>query len=296
MKRKSSDPVVRIGHCQAICRPGDFEANLSRVVEGLQRAELERVQVLCFPECFLTGYFNREGRARRHAFALESRQVRHVLARTRRFDVTFIVGFNECRGRDLYNTAMVVHRGKLHGAYRKCSAYLPFHRQGREFPVFKRDGLTFGVVICSDGGYIEPTRILALKGARVVFAPHANYIEGKNVLGHFTRVRADHTARAVENEVWFVRGNHVISGRDPATEGPLGVGYGDSYIMDPNGEIVVRSRRHQEDFIFADVELPSSKKTGRGSRGLGRSLWSARELGALLVEAAATPSPASRRG
>jgi len=41
------------------------------------------------------------------------------------------------------------------------------------------------------------------------------------------------------------------------------VGYGDSYIMDTGGEIVVRSRRHGEDFIVADVDA----NTGRTWRG-----------------------------
>ena len=285
IKPEVAPPMIRIGHCQAICQAGNFELNLARVVEGLKRAARERVKILCFSECFLTGYFDREGPARRSSFALDSPRVRRLLARTRRFDTTFIVGFNEEQGQQLYNTALVARRGRLLGAYRKCSAYLPFHRQGREFPVFEHDGLKFGVVICSDGGYIEPTRILALKGAQVVLAPHANYIQGKDLLGHFMRVRADHAARAVENNIWFVRGNNVIPGRDPATKGYAGVGYGDSYIMDPNGEIVVRSRRHQEDFIFADVPLVSPRR-------MRRSRWSAQEFGTALAEAAGK-APAS---
>jgi hypothetical protein len=61
-----------------------------------------------------------------------------------------------------------------------------------------------------------------------------------------------------------------------------GVGYGDSYIVDPNGEIVVRSRRGQEDFIFADVD----PKIQDRSWGVGRSLYSFREFGKHLQEAA----------
>lgn len=33
-----------------------------------------------------------------------------------------------------------------------------------------------------------------------------------------------------------------------------GVGYGDNYIMAPNGENMVRSRRQVEDFITAGIE------------------------------------------
>ena len=273
---------MRIGHSQAACKPGDFEANLRKVVEGLERARRERVAILCFPECFLTGYEDNERRVRKNAFAIDSPRMRKVLARTRRFDTTFIVGFNELRGKDLYNTALVARRGKLLGTYSKCSAYMPFHKQGREFPVFERDGVNFGVVICSDGGYIEPTRILALQGARLIFAPHYNYIGSRHLIHHFQKVRADHVARAVENCVWFVRGNQVTIGRDKGLRGD-GVGYGDSYIVDPHGEIVVRTQRHREDFIFADIDPKATDANG----GEGRSRWSAREFGKFLIEAAA---------
>ena len=192
---------MRIGHCQLESKLGDFEANLAKVVKGLERADSERVEIVCFPECFLTGYPDKEEVARKSAFAVDSPQMMKLLDRTARFEATFIVGFNETRGDDLYNTAVVVHKGHVLGTYSKCSAYMKFHKQGREFPVFERDGVKFGVIICSDGGYIEPARILALKGARIIFAPHFNYIGAKGLIGHFKHVRADHTARAVENGV-----------------------------------------------------------------------------------------------
>jgi predicted amidohydrolase len=96
-------------------------------------------------------------------------------------------------------------------------------------------------------------------------------------------VRADHIARAVENKVYFVRGNNVSLGRDPGITKSDGVGYGDSYIVDPFGEFVVRSRRHREDFIFADVDLSLTEDHAWG--GMGRSKWSAREFAKLLDEA-----------
>jgi predicted amidohydrolase len=272
---------MRIGHCQLESKPGDFDANLAKVVEGLARADRERVEVVCFPECYLTGYMDREDAVRKAAFAVHSPQMMRLLDQTGRFEATFVVGFNELRGPDLYNTAVVVHKGHILGTYSKCSAYMPFHKQGREFPVFERSGVKFGVVICSDGGYIEPARILALKGARVIFAPHFNYIGPKGVLKHFRHVRSDHTARAVENDVWFVRGNNVVVGAESGLSYD-GVGYGDSYILDPAGEILVRSRRHREDFIFADIDPAAGDKAW----GVGRSRWSAREFHTHLLAAA----------
>ena len=46
---------MRIGHCQLESKTGDFEANLGKVVKGLERADRDRVEIVCFPECFLTG-------------------------------------------------------------------------------------------------------------------------------------------------------------------------------------------------------------------------------------------------
>lgn len=274
---------MRIGHCQLEAKCGEFEANLAKVVAGLEQADRERLEIVCFPECFLTGYPDGEEIARRDAFAVDSSTMMTVLDRTASFQATCIVGFNEIRGADLYNTAAVIHAGHLLGTYSKCTAYQRFHKQGREFPVFERNGVVFGVVICSDGGYIEPTRILAVKGAQIVFAPHYNYIGQQHLLTHFRDVRSDHTARAVENRVFFVRGNNVVFGRDTGIAGYDGVGYGDSYIVDPHGEILVRSRRHQEDFVFADVDL--AQAVDRGWE-IGRSQWSFREFGQILAEAA----------
>ena len=159
---------MRIGHCQLESKCGDFETNLTKVVRGLEWADRERVEIVCFPECFLTGYPDTAELARRDAFTVDSPSMLKVLDRSSHFQATFIIGFNELRGPDLYNTAAVIQKGHLLGVYSKCSAYQAFHKQGRTFPVFERNGVKFGVVICSDGGYIEPARILAVKGAKIM--------------------------------------------------------------------------------------------------------------------------------
>lgn len=273
---------MRIAHCQLISDPDNFESNLAKVVAGMERADAISTHIVCFPECYLTGYQDDDARARRLAFSVDSPTMRRVLDALSRFNATVIVGFNETRGSKLYNTALVAHRGKLLGTYSKCFAYMPFHTQGREFPVFERDGVKFGIVICADGGYVEPARILALKGAKIIFSPHYNYIAKESLLSHFQQVRSDHIARAIENHVYFVRGNNVAPGKDEAIQGYEGVGYGDSYILDPLGEIIARSRRHHEDFIFADVDTTLQDR----SWGVGRSLYSLRELQKQLLEAA----------
>jgi len=249
----------------------------------LQRADAEKAAIVSFPECFLTGYPDTEAEARKGAFANDSDAMMKVLDATSRHDAVALVGYNEMRGADLYNTVVVAHRGHLLGTFSKCAAYQKFHKQGRTFPVWEHQGVKFGVLICADGGYIDPARILAMKGAQIIFAPHFNYISDKGLISHFMKVRADHTARAIENDVYFVRGNNVVL--DPAKSGITrnkGIGYGDSYIIDPGGEILVRSRRHLEDFIVAEIDTTSRKST---SWGISKSAWSYREFKPFLDEA-----------
>lgn len=274
---------MKIAHCQFESWCGDFEHNLQRFQEGLARADDEKAALVSFPECFLTGYPDTEEAARAGAFASDSDSMMRVLDATSRHEALAIVGFNETRGPDLYNTAAVVHRGHLLGTYSKCAAYQKFHKQGRAFPVWEHRGLKFGVLICADGGYIEPARILALKGARVIFAPHFNYIRDQGLISHFMKVRADHTARAIENSVYFLRGNNVVL--DPQKSGITrgeGVGYGDSYLLDPGGEILARTRRHVEDFLVAEVDPKVSPDRAWGT---SKSAWSWREFSPLIEEA-----------
>lgn len=275
--------AMRIAHCQFESWCGEFDHNLQRVAEGLQKAEEMKVEIVSFPECFLTGYPDTEEGARAGAFSVDSPEMHRVLDLSARHEPTLIVGFNEKRGEDLYNTVVVAHRGHLLGTYSKCAAYMRFHKQGREFPIFERNGVKFGILICADGGYIEPARILALKGARIIFAPHFNYISDKGLISHFTKVRADHCARANENSIYFVRGNNVVL--DPAKSGITrneGIGYGDSYVMDPRGEILARSQRQVEDIVVCDVDLTVKPDM---AWGLTKSAWSYREFHALVEQA-----------
>ncbi len=244
---------MRIAHSQAYCHAGDFEANLATVCEGLATAADIGVAVMSFPESFLAGYWRDEAKCRANAWTIDGPEIAHVLETTAQFPTMFMVGFNELHGDDLYNTVLLAERGELVGTYSKVFPCIAYFKPGRETPVFEKDGVKFGIIICADGGYIDPARVLALKGAQIIFAPHYNYIGAGNLIDHYVHVRNDHIARAVENQVFFVRGNNVERGTQASLESE-GVGYGDSYILDPNGQIVAAANLHAETIIWADVD------------------------------------------
>jgi predicted amidohydrolase len=263
---------VRIGHYQCVCHQGDFEKNLQTVVHGLELAAEARLDILSFPESFLTGYFREEDEARANSFAVDSPQMNEVLQRTAHFPTLFMVGFNEQRGDKLYNTVAVIDGGRVLGRYSKAMPIHGYFVPGREFPVFQKKGLTFGVVVCADGGYIEPTRILTLKGARLIFAPHFNFVG--DPIQHYQTVRSDHVARAIENGVYFLRANNVVPGRQLEGLRDLGYGYGDSYLLNPNGQVVAAAGLYDEYLMIYNFDLTKQYR----ARHATRSRKSASEL------------------
>lgn len=273
---------MRIAHLQAQCTPSNFESNIRKVLKGLERADAEAVEIISFPECFLTGYFpESEERSREHSWAIDGPEITDFLSRISRFKAMCIVGFNESAGDRLYNTVLVAEGGRLIGSYRKVFVCNEFFSSGRDFPVFEKNGIRFGVIICADGGFIEPARILALKGARIIFAPHWNEIDADGLINHFQMVKSDHVARAVENAVWFFQGNNV----NPVP-GQTRVGYGESYLLNPLGEVIAAGPRHQESFVVADIDpfAFADNSPFFEFQHKDRSLDSIKALGRILLE------------
>ncbi len=272
---------LKVAHFQCHCMSGDFDANLATVLRGIEQAVAERVDVLSFPESLLTGFFLDEERIRSTAISLDGPEFARLLAATRASPIMFMVGLGERRGDQIYNSVALCEAGAVVGVYSKAfceQGYTP----GRRFDVYEKNGVTFGIIICADGEYIEPARIQALKGARVIFAPHFNYVHPVVLIDHFLGVRNDHIARAVENRVWFLRGNCWRYGEDP-TLPYQGVAYGDSYLLDPQGDVVARAGLHRETLMAAVID--TEQYFWRGSAPTS-SRASARELGHLLIEAA----------
>lgn len=278
-----------IGHYQCKCVQGDFEANLKTVLHGLELASEGRLDIVSFPESFLTGYFASGEDARVNSLALDSTEMKEVMKRTARFDTLFMVGFNERRNGDLYNTIAVIESGRMLGRYSKAFPCHDYFTPGREFPVFEKNGLKFGVIICADGGYVEPCRILSLKRARLIFAPHYNYIS--DPIQHYQMVRNDHVARAVENGIYFLRGNNVVTKGENVEgmgDGPH-YGYGDSYLINPNGEIVAGAGLYDEYLMIYNLDLSKTYRSVHNRKSL-------RSAAALLEIFTRSVNEAARKG
>lgn len=248
---------IRIGSFQGPIVDNDFERNLNKVKQVLNQNRDKSLDFLCFPETYLSGYS--EQAVRESSIFINDQRLQEFIHSTTAFDTVILVGLSERDGDKIFNTQIVVYRGKLLGKYHKTMLTdedkLHF-ASDLEFPVFEAKGVKFGVVICADTSYVEPALLLRWKGARLLFTPHYNDIppegidtsDGKVTFWeHRSMVLNNQAALATLLKMVVVRSNVVIIGENH-------LGSGDAAIWDMNEEVVARGIPFTECVITADFD------------------------------------------
>jgi predicted amidohydrolase len=127
-------------------------------------------------------------------------------------------------------------------------------KPGNRYSVFKAYGVTFGVAICHDLVYPEVARILALKGAEIIFSPAK--INRIGLYPWHVYVRA----RALENRVPVVSPNFLRPPRFPG--GSLIVG-----VQDVGGGVVypkvLAEASASSKLLTADLDLKTARRLRR---------------------------------
>ena len=107
----------------------------------------------------------------------------NVFAKAARDHKIYVIACFYERDKDyVYNTAALIdRRGHLVGKYRKTHVHWPEMtfgvRPGADYPVFDCDFGRIGIEICYDSWFPEVSRLLALKGAKIIFLPNAGFHE-----------------------------------------------------------------------------------------------------------------------
>lgn len=243
---------VRIGLAQINTTVGDLEGNRAKVVEYLERARAENVDIIAFPELTLTGYPPEDLVFRRDFLQATQKALHSLIPQVR--DLVAIVGFVEDQAERRYNAAAVICDGQLMGIYRKhCLPNygvfdeLRYFCPGEDCLVFTDGNLIFGVTICEDLWRPNgPIAAQARAGAQVIFNISASPYEiGKSAQRHALLAK-----RTVEERVAIALCN-LVGGQDEL------VFDGQSLICDREGKLIARAKAFEEDLLIADLALPS---------------------------------------
>ena len=266
---------------------GNKAANLDKMKAKIREAARLGIDILCFPELALTGYEcseeagSRQGPCTLHREAAETipgPSTEEIARLARELDIYVILGMPEREARDgpaLYISAAVVGPEGILGSYRKLHLATPptwtevyCFRPGTELPAFDTRFGPIGVQICADfWKYPEATRLLTLKGAKIVFVPVGSAASpGKiDMMTHAT------AAAGFQYVTYVVAANHVGKERTLSY-------YGHSTIAGPRQPrlcAIYSQGGDDEEIVWATLSLENlalsrkaSQVTERGQLGL----------------------------
>lgn len=281
--------IIHVAAVQFEMRQDDKPANLATMETFVARAAAAGADIVAFPEMCLSGYnYLFECSARKlRAIAEDTARgpsVRRVQALARRHGIVVMFGMLErAAGGDLFNTYVVVdpEQGAVF-QHRKIHAFENSAiRQGECLEVFDLFGWRMGVLICYDNNLPENPRVLCLKGAEIIFAPHqtgafdmASRGMGRIPLDVWRNRYADPAAirqaidgpkgyewimkwlpsRPYDNNLFYVFPNGV------GIDGPE-VRVGCSMILDPEGIVLAETRAAGADLVVAPLSRDARLRT-----------------------------------
>lgn len=167
----------------------------------------------------------------------------------------------------------IVHYAKTHVHW--TENFVP----GRDFEVFDSSVGMLGMLICYDGAFSEPWRVLALRGARVVVNISAT---PRSFPDRYVRRRLQ--GAAISNQLFVVYANRpgsYFSGR--------------SSVIDPRGEVLVEARE-EECVLICEIDLDEVERWRNEERVfIDRRPLLYRDIGRSHVESSVLKRSSARR-
>ncbi len=222
-----------------------YEENLDKVVRGVDSCARKHADFILLPEMWLAGF---DYSAIKKLSAGDCRYAIDLLGeKARKHSVHIIAGsIPEIKGKKVFNTSYVLGPDRVIGEYRKCHLFSPLEEQkhlasGDAIRTFKARSGVIGVMICYEIRFPEVARILALKGAEIIFVPAQFPKPRLNIW------RALLAARAIENQLFIAACNRVGSDKKQSY-------FGHSLVADPYGRFAVEAGEDETELI-CDIDL-----------------------------------------
>lgn len=252
----------------------DLQHNLDVHVRFIEEAAEAGCALVEFPEVSATAHYG-DPEVTKFAEPAGNGPVYSTISeKAKQHGIVVSYGFAEEAHGTYYNTQALVGPKGLIGLQHKVHAsgdeYYVF-RMGRSFEVFDLGFCKVGTLICYDTAFSESWRMLALKGAEVVLAPHAGRKGGKdkevsqeqqlkNMQAHREEMPGSWGVYAKENGVFCAHcGQFGYNGHSTHKGG--------AFIVDPLGNMLAQGDCLLEDLMITaelDPEVLWKARTGGG--------------------------------
>jgi N-carbamoylputrescine amidase len=249
----------------------DEQENIAAVSALVEEAAGKGAQIVLPPELFSGPYFCKVEDDALFATArplAEHPSVIAMQALAKSLNVAIPTSFFERDGHHYYNTlAMIDAGGEILGTYRK--SHIPdgpgyeekfYFRPGNDgFKTWDVCGTRIGVGVCWDQWYPETARVLALKGAELLFYPTAIGSEPKDPEMDTSRLwRRAMIGHAVSNCMPVIAANRI--GLENECGGDGQHFYGHSFICDEWGDYLAEYGSGETGVLVRTLDLGLTRK------------------------------------
>lgn len=239
-----AEPALKVGIWQDSGVLGDVSANMATISRATAEASRRGIDLLVFPECFLTGYFNRDA-VERIARQFDEYTLSALGAVARSNDTAIVVGYYEAQEGGIYNSTLVIGAdGTILANYRKRALYGDWEKStflpGSGPVLLEYRGIKISVLICFDIEFPELARECAGSGAELIVVP-------TSLMEPYGRIaRRVIPARAIENQLYIAYANRI------GVEHELQY-VGRSAIYDPEGNLLGEGTDDGSELVVATV-------------------------------------------
>ena len=252
------ETLIKLAGIQITCSE-EKERNIEKAIRFTKIAIEKGAQIICFQELFTTHWFPREMNKRFFSLAekVDGPTIDTMRRLAKEHGVVLICPIFEIEENSFYNSAVVIDAdGEILGSYRKIHVpQIPlweeryyFSSGNHGFPVFETKFAPIGIQICWDNFFPEGSRILALKGAKILFSPTAAAFAPQR------RWETVISSNAIANGVYIFRVNRVGSEEKQDF-------YGRSFCISPEGELLDKPTGMKDSIALIEVDLKNIDKT-----------------------------------
>ncbi len=162
---------------------GDIQGNMTQV-ETLTRHAAGKADLLVFPELVTCGYPPEDLVTKPSFITAIRKAVDHFVQRTADLDIHVILPTAWEIDGDLFNAALLIHRGKIISTHIKWN--LPNYgvfdevrlfKNNREDTPFTINGICCGILVCEDMWFPDKAAALKEQGAEIFLVPNASPYE-----------------------------------------------------------------------------------------------------------------------
>ena len=250
--------MIKLAGIQISCCE-EKERNIEKAVRFAKIAIEKGAHIICFQELFTTHWFPREMNKRNFSLAekMDGLTIGTMRNLAKEYGVVLICPIFEIDEDSFYNSAIIIDAdGEILGSYRKMHVpQIPlweekyyFSSGNHGFPVFKTKFAPIGVQICWDNFFPEGSRILALKGAKILFSPTAAAFASQR------KWETVISSNAIANGVYIFRVNRVGSEEKQDF-------YGRSFCISPEGELLDKPTGMKDSIALIEIDLKDIDKT-----------------------------------